>query len=56
MPIEVELIPNVDAVLASKERIVTSDSIILDEGKSWFNLSRKIIENYVQDVWVIDLD
>lgn len=28
MPIEVELITNVDAVLADKERIVTGDSII----------------------------
>jgi hypothetical protein len=55
MPVEVELIPNVDAVLAGKERIVTGDSIILDECKSWFNLSRKIIEDYIQDAWVIDL-
>jgi hypothetical protein len=29
MPVEVDLIPNVDAVLAGKERIVTGDSIIL---------------------------
>lgn len=55
MPVEVELIPNVDAVLAGKERIVTGDSIILDECKSWFNLSRKIIEENIQDAWVIDL-
>lgn len=31
MPIEVEMISNVDAVLARKERIATGDSIILDE-------------------------
>ena len=55
MPVEVELIPNVDAVLAGKERVVTGDSIILDECKSWFNLSRKIIEDYIQDAWVVDL-
>ena len=55
MPVEVELIPNVDAVLAGKERVVTGDSIILDECKSWFNLSRKIIEDHIQDAWVIDL-
>ena len=50
MPVEVELVPNVDVVLSSKERIVTGDSIILDECKSWFNLSRKIIEDYIQAV------
>jgi hypothetical protein len=55
MPVDVELIPNVDTVLAGKERIVTGDSIILDECKSWFNLSRKIIEDHIQDAWVIDL-
>ena len=55
MPVEVELIPNVDAVLAGKERVVTGDSIILDECNSWFNLSRKIIEDHIQDAWVVDL-
>ncbi|MDD4089735.1 MAG: DUF434 domain-containing protein [Tissierellia bacterium] len=55
MPVEVELIPNVDSVLAGKERIVSGDSIILDECKSWFNLSRKIIEDHIQEAWVIDL-
>ena len=55
MPVDVDLIPNVDAVLAGKERIVTGDSIILDECKSWFNLSRKIIEDHIQDAWVVDL-
>ena len=55
LPVEVELVPNVDVVLAEKERVVTGDSIILDVCKSWFNLSRKIIEDYIQDAWVIDL-
>ena len=55
MPVEVDLIPNVDSVLAGKERIVTGDSIILDECKSWFNLSRKIIDDHIQDAWIIDL-
>lgn len=55
IPVEVELIPNVDVVLAGKERIVTGDSIILDECKSWFNLPRKIVEDNIKDAWVIDL-
>lgn len=55
IPVEVELIDNVDSVLSGQERIVTSDSIILDKCKSWFNLSRKIIEDYIRDAWIIDL-
>lgn len=55
IPVEVELINNVDAMLSSQERIVTGDSIILDKCKSWFNLSRKIIEDYIRDAWIIDL-
>ena len=55
IPVEVELVTNVDTVLASKERVVTGDSIILDFCKSWFNISRKIIEDYIQNAWVIDL-
>jgi len=55
IPVEVELVPNVDTVLGGKDRVVTGDSIILDVCKSWFNLSRKIIEDYIKDAWVIDL-
>ena len=55
IPIEIELVPNVDTILADMERVVTGDSIILDVCKSWFNLSRKIIEDYIKDAWVIDL-
>jgi hypothetical protein len=55
LPVEVELITNVDYVLSGMERIVTSDSVILDKCKSWFNLSRKIIDNYIKDAWIIDL-
>lgn len=55
IPVEVELIPNVDSLLACNERIVTGDSIILDKCKSWFNLSRKIMEDNIQDAWIIDL-
>ena len=53
--VEVELIPNVDGVLSHMERIVTGDSIILDECKSWFNLSKKIVDDYIKDAWIIDL-
>lgn len=55
IPTEVELINNVDSVLSKLERIVTGDSILLDECKSWFNLSKIIVDNYINDAWIIDL-
>lgn len=56
IPVEVELSSNVDSTLSKMGRIVTSDSIILDSCTSWFNLSRKIIEDYVPLAHIIDLN
>jgi hypothetical protein len=53
MPVEVELVPNPDVVLSKLERVVTSDSVILDCCKSWFNLSAKIVEDHISDAWVV---
>lgn len=56
IPVEVELVPNVDSVLSKIERIVTGDSIILDCCKSWFNLSSVIVGNYIKDAWIISFN
>lgn len=53
IPVDVELVPNADAILSNMGRIVTSDSILLDRCTSWFNLSRKIVEDYIKDTWVV---
>jgi hypothetical protein len=53
IPAQVELVPSADPILSKMERIVTGDSIILDECKSWFNLSREIVETYIKDAWII---
>lgn len=55
MEIEVELVQNPDNILFNLDHVVTSDSVILDNCISWVNLSGKIIEEYVQDVRIIDL-
>lgn len=55
IPTEVELINNVDVVLAQMGRIVTGDSILLDQCKSWFNLSKIIVDDYIKDAWIVDL-
>ncbi len=52
---DVELIANVDTVLYGLDRVVTADSIILDECKGWFNLSGKIVEDYIWGAWIVDL-
>ncbi|MGE5679077.1 MAG: DUF434 domain-containing protein [Pseudomonadota bacterium] len=56
MPVEAELVPNPDVILSELERVVTSDSVILDSCSSWFNLSRKIIEDYIADAWVVSFE
>lgn len=56
IPTEVELVRNPDPILSDMERVVTGDSIILDNCKSWFNLSRKIIEDYIKDAWIVRFD
>jgi len=56
IPVDVELVPNADAVLSKMERIVTGDSVILDQCTSWFNLSRKIVEDYIKDAWIINFN
>lgn len=53
MPVEVELVPSADAVLLGMERVVTGDSVVLDGCKSWFNLSRNIVRDYIRDAWII---
>lgn len=52
---EVELVPNADPILWELERTVTGDSVILDNCPSWFNMSRKIIEDYIEAANLVDL-
>ena len=54
LQIEVENIDNVDSVLKSKENVVSSDAIILDNCISWVNLNRNIIEEKLSNENCID--
>lgn len=47
MPFDVEvyLVPNADVILEKLENVVTSDGIILNKCKSWFNTCYNIIKN-----------
>ena len=54
LQIEVENIDNVDSILQSKENVVSSDAIILDNCISWINLNRNIIEEMISNENYID--
>ena len=54
LQIEVENIDNVDSILQSKENVVSSDAIILDNCISWINLNRNIIEEKISNENYID--
>ncbi len=47
IPIKVHIVPNPDTLLKTMDCVVTSDSIILDNCKSWINLSDLIITKYI---------
>lgn len=52
--VNVELMQGVDSFLYHKERVVTSDSIILDNCKNWINLSKNIVTDYIPDAFIVD--
>lgn len=56
IPVTVELVPNSDLVLSKMARIVTGDSIILDQCSSWFNLSKKIVTDRIKDAWIVNFN
>lgn len=54
--VQVELHPSVDGLLSRMENVVTSDAIILDKCKSWYNLNRSLIEQAIPEAWVLQLN
>lgn len=56
LPVAVELTDNVDAFLDRKERIVSSDSVLLDRCASWLNLSAMIVRESIPAAWIVRLD
>ncbi len=53
--VKAEVVNNPDQLLSQKERIVTSDAIVLDACKSYFNLGAYCIQHSIKDVCIIDL-
>lgn len=55
LPLIVELVPVADPLLYDKENVITSDSVILDRCRSWYNFNGRIIdkggENLAAKIW-----
>lgn len=55
-PWEVEVIFNPDMAIVASERIaVTSDAIVLDGTRRWFDLKSHLIEQHLPNAWLVDL-
>lgn len=52
--LQLEVIHNVDATLEPLENVITSDAIILDKCRSWFNLNGRIIAEKLGDYPFVD--
>lgn len=53
--IHVELVNNADIILEKSDRVVSSDSVIIDKCISYFNLNKSIINQYIKSAELIDL-
>jgi hypothetical protein len=53
--LEMRLLPDVDKQLTHGENVVTSDSIILNNCQSWFNLNKYIVQKYVPKAWIVKI-
>lgn len=52
----VDIVFDVDRKLEKHEGVITSDSIILDNCISWFNLNRRIVEKNIEMPWIFHID
>jgi hypothetical protein len=50
-PVDAEVVPNPDAILARGDNAVSSDSSILDRCGSWLNLGRFIVDRHLPQAW-----
>jgi len=53
--VDVELVNNVDVILAGSDQVISSDAIILNKCNSWYNLVADILQDKLADISIIDL-
>ncbi len=54
--IEVELVNNADVILEKLDRVVSCDAAIIDKCTSYFNIGRNIIEEYIKEANIVNLN
>lgn len=54
--VNVELVNNPDIILEKLDRVISSDAIIIDKCISYFNMTKSIIEEYIQDANIVNLN
>lgn len=52
--VEVELVANPDQLLRDRSCVVSSDSVVLDQAKSWFNLLAHAINSRIKSAWLVE--
>jgi hypothetical protein len=55
VPVQVSLHPDVDRLLIGAERVVSSDSVVLDTCASWVNLGAWLVARALPDAWVVEI-
>ncbi|EOU1476349.1 DUF5616 domain-containing protein [Clostridium perfringens] len=53
---EVNLVNNAEVILENLDRVVSTDAVIIDKCKSYFNLASEIIRDYIKDANIVDLE
>ncbi len=53
LSVEVDLVSVVDPLLYEKENVITSDSVILDRCRTWFNLNKRMIEKEKESFFIV---
>lgn len=54
--VEVKLVNNADVILENLDRVVSTDAVIIDKCKNYFNMAREIIENYIDEANIVNLE
>lgn len=50
----VELVNNADIALENLEYVISSDAVVIDKSKNYFNMSKHIINQYIEDANIVN--
>lgn len=54
--VEVKLVNNADVILENLDRVVSTDAVIIDKCTNYFNMAREIVENYIDEANIVNLE